>query len=108
MAFWACLAYANPFVAIMARRLENRQLTAVPELLALSQDRARSSGAVAKAKAKPKALRVVWQPIDNAQRSRRERRRRVHKIILWILVRRALLTKLPPELVARICAAWRP
>ena len=82
-----------------------------PALLALSRDRARSSGALAKPKAKPKAVaRTVWvsMAMDGAQRRKREKLQQHGKVILWLLVRKALLSIFPPSIVGKIMVAWRP
>ena len=89
----------------MARRIGNLPLAEAPEQLAQSQDRAR-----ARAEAKPKAKAKVelWRPMDGPARDRRERLRTAQRLILVILVRRALLAIFPPPIVVRICSAWRP
>ena len=91
----------------MAPKLGNRRLAEEPALLALSRDRARSSGALPKANPKPE-LRSLWRPMDDRQRRARDTLENARKIILWFLVRKALLSLLPATLVGRILVAWRP
>ena len=96
----------------MARRIGNLPLAEAPEQLAQSQDRARARAEAkpkGKAKAKAKATaRPVWRPfMDDRQRWALERRRQVHRIIDWFLVRRALMSIFPPHIVARILSCWR-
>ena len=101
--------------AIMAPvRLGNRPLAEAPAPLALSQDRdtlparaAAEAKANAKAKPKAKARLDVWRPPDARERNLRSRIASRQRVMLWVLVRRALLQRLPETIVSRIILAWR-
>ena len=91
-----------------------QQAVQAPALLALAQDRttlraraAAEAKANAKAKPKAKARPHVWRPLDARERNLHSRIASRQRVMLWVLVRRALLQRLPETIVSRIILAWR-